>query len=62
MDTRSLNLIALAIGLFVFASLVLPILDLSPYLTASLAFALLSAIGLDTVLADGQVTRAYAIG
>lgn len=58
MDTRSLNLIALAIGLFVFASLVLPILDLSPYLTASLAFALLSAIGLDTVLADGQVTRA----
>jgi hypothetical protein len=58
LDTRSLNLIAIAIGLFVFASLVLPILDLSPYVTASLAFALLGAIGLDTFLSDGQVTRA----
>ena len=58
MDTRSLNLIAIAIGLFVFSSLVLPVLDLSPYLTASLAFGLLGAIGLDTFLAGGQVTRA----
>ncbi|MGD1900809.1 MAG: ATP-dependent Zn protease [Geitlerinemataceae cyanobacterium] len=58
MDNRSLNLIAIGVGLFVFSSLVLPVLDLSPYLTASLAFALLGAIGLDTFLADGQVTRA----
>lgn len=58
MDTRSLNLIAIAIGLFVFSSLALPILDLSPYLTASLAFGLLGAIGLDTFLANGQITRA----
>jgi len=57
-DIRSLNLIAIAIGLFVFSSLALPIFDLSPYLTASLAFGLLGAIGLDTFLADGQITRA----
>jgi len=57
-DNRSLNLIAIGVGLFVFSSLVLPVLDLSPYLTASLAFALLGALGLDTFLADGQFTRA----
>jgi len=58
MDDRSLNLIALTVGLFTLTSLVTPALHLSPYLPAGGALILLGAIGVDTLAFQGQVTRA----